>query len=251
MLLLGLGIVLFGSGLGLGVFVHERELVRELPADVPLFVMGLVLPAVILSAALFFTCTVRLRRELGNARKSVADLATLDELTGVPNRRHFFERFDEEVDRALRYGTRLSLIMVDIDHFSRTNAELGHPAGDLALAEVARLLAANIRTSDIIGRYGGEEFAILVPAQGLHTAAQVAEKLRVVIEINDLAMEGPRLKVTVSAGVAEFQKGEGSPEELRDRLIRDADTALARAKAGGRNRVATHGGNGQRQLRLI
>ncbi len=191
--------------------------------------------------AIFLFFTFRLMRRLHAAHAAIAELAVTDELTGLSNRRHFFDRFDEEIDRARRYGSNLSLLMLDIDHFKNVNDTYGHPAGDMVLAEVARLLNANIRTSDIIGRYGGEEFAILIPAMPVSEAAQAAEKLRVVIEVNDIALEGPPLNVTISAGVADISSFiEDTKASPKDALIRAADRALYRAKADGRNRVVVH-----------
>ncbi len=194
---------------------------------------------IVLAIFLFFT--FRLMRRLHAAQAAIAELAVTDGLTGLSNRRHFFERFDEEIDRARRYGSNLSLLMLDIDHFKQVNDTYGHPAGDMVLAEVARLLNANIRTSDIIGRYGGEEFAILIPAMSVSEAAQAAEKLRVVIEVNDIALEGPPLNVTISAGVADISSViEDTKASPKDALIRAADRALYRAKNEGRNRVVVH-----------
>ncbi len=204
---------------------------------------------VVLGVFLFFT--LRLMRQLREAHRKLARLAVTDELTGIANRRQFFERLDEEVDRVQRYGINLSLVMVDIDFFKRVNDTYGHPAGDKVLQEVARLLSANIRASDIIARYGGEEFAILLPSSGVDEARQAAEKLRVVIEVNDMTLEGPKLNVTISAGVADVVVVKGHKGSLKDALIRAADKALYTSKANGRNRVTVYHFNGEKQLTLI
>lgn len=193
----------------------------------------------------------RLMHRLQAAQAKIASLAMTDELTGLANRRAFFERLDEEADRARRYGTGLSLIMFDIDNFKRINDTYGHPAGDTVLAEVARLLSANARTSDILARYGGEEFAMLIPAMGLEEARQAAEKLRIVIEVNDLTLEGPRINATISAGVADATLVKDWDGQLKDNLVKAADSALYRAKAAGRNRVEVYRENRNRQLNLI
>ncbi|MDC0336224.1 diguanylate cyclase [Pseudodesulfovibrio sp.] len=206
-------------------------------------ILGLIVlsTAMVLGVFLFFA--MRLMHQLQAAQKEIAQLAVTDELTGLANRRHFFDRFDEEVDRCNRYGNSLSLLMLDIDHFKQVNDTYGHPAGDAVLAEVARLLKANIRTSDIIARYGGEEFVVLIPSMTATEAAQAAEKLRVVIEVNDIALEGPPLNVTISAGVADIESVKDHDSSLKDALIRAADRALYKAKADGRNRVVVDEGD--------
>ena len=155
------------------------------------------------------------------------------------------------MDRADRYGANLSLIMIDIDRFRQVNDVYGQPAGDMVLHEVARLLAANIRTTDLIARYGGEEFAILIPAVGMDEARRVAEKLRVVVEVNDIVLEGPDVKVTVSAGVADVNAVRGDEGGLRDNLLQAAEDALLRAKRHGRNRVEGFSRAAQQQHSLF
>ncbi|MBG0789418.1 MAG: GGDEF domain-containing protein [Desulfovibrionaceae bacterium] len=190
--------------------------------------------AVVLGLSLL--AATRYMRLLEGCHDKIATLTTHDDLTGLPNRRWFFDRLDEEVDRAGRYGNDLSMIMIDLDHFKRGNSEFGHPLGDQALAEVARLIAANVRASDVVARYGGEEFVVLLPETTAERASLAAEKLRIVVEVNDISLEGPQVKVTVSCGVAGIG---AAPKEgkLRDNLILAADKALSRAKENGRNQV--------------
>lgn len=204
-----------------------------------------------LVVGVFLLFAMRLMRQLQTAQEKIATLAVTDELTGLANRRHFFERMQEELDRAVRYDTNLSMIMLDIDHFKVVNDTHGHPVGDIVLKEIARLLAANIRTSDIIGRYGGEEFVILIPTLGMDDAARVAEKLRNVIEVNDITFEGPALSVTVSAGVADLDTVRDEEGSLKDNLLRSADKALYAAKLNGRNRVEKYHGDRERQFSLL
>lgn len=251
-----LAVGLFASGLFLGLSLHNSEFFnRLLPAEnhdhIPYILIGLLALIGGLIVGIYLFLTHRLRLKLMNAQSKASDLAFFDDLTGLINRRHFYERFEEELDRCRRYGTKIALIMIDIDHFKKVNDELGHPLGDVALSEVARLLKANIRTSDIIARYGGEEFVILIPSQGKSAGIHVAEKLRNVVEVNDLALEGPVLKVTISAGVAD---SDDLPERCADStasLIRLADHAMLRAKERGRNRVEAHRHSMERQLKLI
>jgi diguanylate cyclase (GGDEF)-like protein len=211
--------------------------------------------AVLLSTALVLgialVCAARLMRLLEGAHDKIATLTTHDDLTGLPNRSWFFDRLDEEIDRARRYGNKLSLIMVDLDHFRAVNDSFGHPLGDLALAEVARLLAANVRTSDVVARYGGEEFMIILPETDAARAARAAEKLRMVVEVNDISLEGPEIKVTISCGVADLASVHPERGSLRDAFVVAADRAMRRAKKSGRNQVLMYVAGHERQLTLV
>jgi diguanylate cyclase (GGDEF)-like protein len=166
-----------------------------------------------------------LRRQ--NAR--LAELATIDDLTGVKNRRRFREDFDLHASLAARQHLPLSLAMLDVDHFKTYNDTFGHPAGDEVLRAVASTLRESVREHDVVARYGGEEFVILLPATDAAAAVQVAERLRRAIERK---YEAPRA-VTASFGVATAAAGAGGLE----RLLEQADQALYRAKRSGRNCV--------------
>jgi diguanylate cyclase (GGDEF)-like protein len=161
-------------------------------------------------------------------------LATVDPLTGVANRQAVLGRVDEEIARASRYHRPLSVVMVDLDHFKRLNDTYGHQAGDMVLRHVAQLLAENVRMVDTAGRYGGEEFLLVLPETDPDAAASLAEKLRRIVGGSLVRLPGGELvTVTLSAGVA------GGPGEVlgSDALVRDADAALYSAKALGRNQV--------------
>jgi diguanylate cyclase (GGDEF)-like protein len=161
-------------------------------------------------------------------------LATVDPLTGVANRQAVLDRVDEEITRASRYHRPLSVVMVDLDHFKRLNDTYGHQAGDVVLRHVARLLAENVRMVDTAGRYGGEEFLLVLPETDPDAAASLAEKLRRIVGGSMVRLPGGELvTVTLSAGVA------GGPGEVlgSDALVRDSDAALYSAKALGRNQV--------------
>lgn len=251
-----LALVIFGAGMYAGVFLHGRDLIPD-PA---LYAMGDGLRAALLGLALLVAAGViafslfsslRPVRRLREAQAKIARLAATDELTGLANRRSFFVRLKEEIERAERNDANLSLIMFDIDDFGRINEAFGHPVGDAALTEVARLLSANARTSDILARYGGEEFVMLIPAMASDEAARAAEKMRTVVEVNDLVLEGPEVKATLSAGVADVASIEEEDGPLKDRLVRAAHEALRRAKAEGRNRVKVHRKSRGRQLNLV
>jgi diguanylate cyclase (GGDEF)-like protein len=171
---------------------------------------------------------------LGERLAETWTLATIDNLTEVPNRQAVLTRLDEELTRAARYGRQLSVILVDLDHFKRLNDSYGHAAGDRVLNAVARSLRDNVRTVDVVGRYGGEEFMIVLPETDVDAAASLAEKLRRLVGAQHVELEdGHLVAVTLSAGVA---GGLGSHLRL-DALVRDADAALYSAKALGRDQV--------------
>jgi len=179
----------------------------------------------------------RLREAFTALADRVADtwrLATIDPLTGIANRQAVLGRVDEEIARAARYHHPLSVVMVDLDHFKRLNDSHGHQAGDVVLRHVARLLEENVRLVDMAGRYGGEEFLMVLPETDPDAAASLAEKLRRIIGGSIVRLpNGELVTVTMSAGVA------GGPGEVlsADMLVRDSDAALYSAKALGRNQV--------------
>jgi diguanylate cyclase (GGDEF)-like protein len=163
----------------------------------------------------------------------VQKLAITDELTGMNNRRHFFDLAQAEFARTERFARPLSLMMLDLDHFKRINDTFGHPIGDVVLQSVARLCLNNVRQIDIMGRYGGEEFILLLPETDSPSAVQAAERLRTLVERKDIETPKGSLSVTISIGVATLTEGIKSLEKLIDQ----ADEALLQAKGEGRNRV--------------
>jgi diguanylate cyclase (GGDEF)-like protein len=179
----------------------------------------------------------RLRRAFEHLVDRVADtwtLATVDPLTGVANRQSVLTRVADELSRAARYRRPMSVVMVDLDHFKRLNDTYGHAAGDAVLRQVARRLADNIREVDMVGRFGGEEFLLVLPETDAEEAAALAEKLRRIVAGTPLGLpDGLEATITLSAGVA------GGPGEVLrpEHLVRDADAALYSAKALGRNNV--------------
>jgi two-component system cell cycle response regulator len=178
-----------------------------------------------------------LARELGTLAKTqflmehTKILAQTDALTALYNRRHTSATLDLEVARSNRYGSPLSILMCDIDHFKSVNDRFGHNAGDEVIRRVGRLLSENIRRIDLAGRWGGEEFLILLPSTKVLGAAVVAERIRDGIEALG-AVEGGPDSFTVSIGVAEHERGKAAIE-----LVERADKALYVAKQRGRNRV--------------
>lgn len=173
-------------------------------------------------------------------RRLQADLerqARTDFLTGANNRRHFLELAEAEINRAARYGSALTVLMIDVDFFKDVNDNYGHAAGDLVLCRLTDICRAGLRETDPIGRLGGEEFAVLLPETDLDGGYDVAERLRTKIAATSVAQpEGPALHFTVSIGIATFKDQNAS----LDALLRAADDALYVAKRGGRNRVCTH-----------
>ncbi|WP_173982238.1 diguanylate cyclase [Magnetospirillum sp. SS-4] len=162
-------------------------------------------------------------------------MATIDDLTGTFNRRAFFTVAEQEMERSVRYGNFVSLVMFDVDLFKQVNDRHGHAMGDRALRAVAEAMRSRLREVDLLGRIGGEEFAVLLPETPLAGAVEVAERLRQAIAAIALPLGGdlPALRLTASLGVAERNAEETSV----DMVLARADAALYRAKAQGRNRV--------------
>jgi two-component system cell cycle response regulator len=176
----------------------------------------------------------QLQDELRDKNLRLEAINRTDELTGLTNRRHFMELAKNELSRSRRHGTPLAVVMIDADHFKSINDGLGHLAGDRVLAGIGKALQSGIRDYDIAARYGGEEFTLLLPQTSGEDARIVAERCRGTIFSTKLAYQGKAIRVTVSAGVAALP--EASASSIED-LVRLADEALYRAKAGGRNRV--------------
>ena len=172
--------------------------------------------------------------ELEAQNRELAAAAKTDPLTGLANRRQLEEFLQQQCAGARRQGTPLAVMMVDIDHFKRVNDQHGHQAGDLVLVAVAGAIAATARESDLVSRYGGEEFAVVMPLAVLTGAIEAAERIRRAIErlTTELA-GGAAVRVTASFGVSPFGAGCDTPETL----IEAADAALYEAKESGRNRV--------------
>lgn len=168
--------------------------------------------------------------------RKLEQIAVFDGLTGLHNRRSLMEQFDKELSRAKRHKRPLSLIMLDLDHFKNTNDQWGHLAGDAVLRAVAVVCRETVRGHDFIGRYGGEEIAILLPETGIDNAAMIAERIRQKIADILVAHGDLLIRSTASFGVASLDRIETANV---DGLIQAADTALYRAKGEGRNCVRT------------
>ncbi|MEW5871586.1 MAG: diguanylate cyclase [Chloroflexota bacterium] len=164
-------------------------------------------------------------------------LAITDGLTNIYNRRHLLKLADQEYSRARRYHRPLSALMIDIDHFKHVNDTYGHPVGDLALKTLVQCCKQNLRDSDLLGRYGGEEFLVLMPETHHTKALEAAERIRQRVESLKLADERNTISITISIGVATMQENEALSLDI---LIRNADDALYTAKAAGRNCVRSY-----------
>ncbi|MBY0578464.1 MAG: diguanylate cyclase [Burkholderiales bacterium] len=174
-----------------------------------------------------------LEEEVRKRTEELELLAVTDELTGLYNRRYLNRSMQEELSRCLRYGTDLSVCLMDVDHFKKINDHFGHQAGDDVLISLSNLLESSMRDTDIVGRYGGEEFAIVMPNTSLEEALLVADKIRIFIQ-KIVVLDGRERQVTVSIGVVGCIE---SQVKSLDELISKADRALYGAKDSGRNCV--------------
>jgi len=171
---------------------------------------------------------------LREANKRIEELAELDDLTGSFNRRCIMRFLDEEIARAHRTNLPCSIALIDLDWFKRINDTYGHPTGDEVLKTFAITVFANIRGVDRLGRYGGEEFLLVLPDTPHDAAARLLERLRTIIADLDWSAFSPGMRVTVSAGIASL-----NPTETPDSFLARTDGALYKAKAQGRNRIAS------------
>jgi diguanylate cyclase len=173
-------------------------------------------------------------QKLKEAYKRIEELAELDELTGSFNRRCIMRMLDEEIARAGRNASPCSIALIDLDWFKRINDAYGHPTGDEVLRTFAITMFANIRSADRFGRYGGEEFLLVLPDMAAEKAVRALDRLRAIIGDLDWSAFSPGMTVTISAGVATLR-----PNETPDSFLARADSALYAAKARGRNRIAS------------
>lgn len=195
---------------------------------VPFLVFIGVIAAATLGA--FWIDTLHRQRELVYSARH-------DELTGLLNRHAFLDAAGRELSRVERTAGVFSLAIFDLDRFKRVNDEHGHPVGDEVLRAFARILEKNIRKHDIVGRYGGEEFALLMPDSDTEMALRVAERIRTDLASKEIEVGRVRVRITVSGGIATF----GADGRSWDEIVSAADQALYRAKEAGRDRVLTSG----------
>lgn len=224
-------------------------------------IVGLALAVVVI---IILCWNRKLRREISERKRAQSEvkaqrdelerLATTDDLTGVWNRRRFMDLAAQEIKRAQRYGSPLAIVMIDIDHFKRINDTYGHIMGDLALIKTVDCIQHELRSSDVLGRIGGEEFVMLLPETGPLHAAQVAERLRQAISHLQIAAstsvedgnssESKPIELTISVGVTQLLAQDCSIDQALSR----ADQALYRAKRSGRNRVEINDTNPSQKI---
>ena len=208
--------------------------IRNTPVQATIF---LVLSCAVLSVSLGFVYLTMERAEQRNYEMAMSDV-----LTGLPNRRAITEELERGVSRARRDGEMVGVLLLDIDHFKRVNDGFGHQAGDVVLRSVAKAVRARLRGHDHVGRFGGEEFLIVLPGEDLAGAVTVAESLRQCVESTPVHWGAQRIAVTVSIGV---RGGMVTGAETADTLVGNADAAMYRAKQGGRNRVCSDAERGE------
>lgn len=174
-----------------------------------------------------------LQQDLINAREELRIQATHDALTGIWNRGAVLDLMHRELDRAARAETLTAVLMLDLDHFKNINDTHGHLTGDVVLREVAKRIAQSVRPYDLVGRYGGEEFLVVLPSSGITEIEQSANRIRCAIASTPILSASPEVRVTVSIGATLSSAGCRSEKDL----LLAADKALYQAKDGGRNRV--------------
>ena len=196
--------------------------------------------AVIVLGLLFLSMTLNfgfLLMAMDRLRNEVADLALLDDLTGVANRRHLLQRLSEECARSERSGEPFALMVIDLDGFKTINDTHGHAAGDACLQHFTLMAQTRLRPGDLLARTGGDEFCIVLPSSSLHEGALIARRVLAVCRQDADACIGADIPITVSIGVAEWDRGIG---EFPERLMANADHALYAAKKNGKNDFAVY-----------
>jgi diguanylate cyclase (GGDEF)-like protein len=225
------GPILLGLDAAVKQYEAESENAIKRLRSILLSLVGMMLATLAAEAVFIFR---PLFRKLETAHVKLLDAARTDPLTGCMNRRYLMDAASREVARAKRAGSQLCVMMIDIDHFKKINDTYGHANGDEALLTLVRTVLANIRSSDFLGRLGGEEFAVVLPDTAQEQASQVAGKLRECIEASIVETgDGHAFKMTASIGIAQMDMSEADFLAALER----ADKALYTAKNSGRNRV--------------
>ncbi|MDA8098495.1 MAG: diguanylate cyclase [Nitrospiraceae bacterium] len=209
----------------LGLLDKIRSTRRQLVFD------AIVTVGILLAVLYFLTWKLAVKFDL--VQKRLRHIAVTDELTGLKNRRYIMDNLDKEYQRAVRTGSPLSLAILDIDHFKKINDNFGHAAGDAVLKAVSREMESTLRSYDLLGRIGGEEFLIASPGSTLDECRGLAERIRERIQARDIPFLSDTISVTISAGVTSLCEQDAKAEKLLAR----ADEALYTAKQLGRNRV--------------
>ncbi len=220
-----LGDVLGGISVSFDVEKTREKLTQNL---IMIVIFGIL--AILSLVGLIYYFTKRFINKIVLARQEIERLATIDGLTGLYNRRYGMGRFEEEVARSLRVGRPLSCLMVDIDHFKLVNDRFGHPVGDEVLKTAAACITEVLRQYDILYRYGGEEFMLVLPETELSNAEKIAERIRLMIK----ERTATGIPITVSVGITTVKDGDADPNDIINRV----DEALYHAKNAGRDRTA-------------
>jgi len=219
---------------GISISVPAAELVAQMKTNRNQIVIDVIVTIGVLLAIIYFLAW-KLVGRLDETQKRLKHIAVTDELTGLKNRRYIMEELDKEYQRAARTGGTLSLILFDIDHFKRVNDNFGHAFGDTVLKAVAQEMQASLRTYDLLGRIGGEEFLIASPGSTLDEAVRLAERIRETIKGRKISNVTDTMTVTVSAGITSLSEQDAKA----DILLARADEALYLAKQQGRDRVVS------------
>jgi two-component system cell cycle response regulator len=177
----------------------------------------------------------RLRKDVEKAQAKMAEMSTVDELTKLYNRRYFIEALEGEFERAIRYGTEIALVMMDLDYFKKINDTYGHLAGDMVLSKIGDMLKAHVRRNDLACRYGGEEFAVILPSVSKESTYAAYDRFREKVFAQHFEYESMQFSITVSIGIAYSN----SAESIND-LLAHADQALYQAKEENRNKIITY-----------
>jgi diguanylate cyclase len=223
---------------GIDIFLLQVFRPQDIELKIEIF-QWLGLAVVLFSVSFIGGNISSLRRDLSTSRKklqasliTIKEMAIHDDLTGFYNRRHLMELIETENNRSVRTGSVFSLAMMDLDKFKNINDTFGHQAGDNVLIAFSAIVRSVLRKSDFCGRYGGEEFLIVLTQTDLQDAKVFAERIRSCVEDSFFPELGRKSRITVSIGLAEHRT-----KESIDKTISRADEALYRAKKGGRNRV--------------
>lgn len=217
---------------GISISIPAQRVVGELTETrIYTSIAAVAILAMLLSAIIYIA--QHFVKDLRKSEKRLVELATTDSLTGILNRGEGLRRIQQEISRSSRKQQPLSIILIDIDHFKKINDNHGHQVGDRVIRLIATSLAATLRNYDIICRYGGEEFLVMLPTTELSMALETAERLRLLVaETSTKTADGGLIKLTISLGVSSLQA-----EDSLDNLVYRADNALYIAKQEGRNQV--------------